>query len=315
MKLERRPENAVNWPRAVQSSVAILGALSFGALAYGYGYGVSGGRAETYPQVAAVAGLDTLYPNRPVGTTLIYHSPGTKTFEADGWTISTNPSGNGTGFWDSLVVATDTTSVSSPINAATVLQFTHMDSTSANAIGNANWSSYSGMAKLDSLNAANGGYSSATADTVYMSMHIYLDTADIQLHGQKVAPGYLGIDGIGSNILFLTWETNGNMRWQQQGGRTCDGSGTLATNAWLPRADAWNQVEVLFWAGSGAGTADGGFQVWMNGDFIATKTDLTTGCDGSGPDFDAVEFYHNSDAGAQPRHQYLIGDFYMSGND
>jgi len=53
MKLERRPENAVNWPRAVQSSVAILGALSFGAMAYGYGYGVSGGRAETYPQAAA----------------------------------------------------------------------------------------------------------------------------------------------------------------------------------------------------------------------------------------------------------------------
>jgi len=55
MKLERRPENAVNWPRAVQSSVAILGALSFGAMAYGYGYGVSGGRAETYPQVAATS--------------------------------------------------------------------------------------------------------------------------------------------------------------------------------------------------------------------------------------------------------------------
>jgi hypothetical protein len=54
MKLERRPENAVNWPRAVQSSVAILGALSFGALGYGYGYGVPGGRAEVYPQSVAV---------------------------------------------------------------------------------------------------------------------------------------------------------------------------------------------------------------------------------------------------------------------
>lgn len=312
---ENRHQHDMGWPRATQTSVAILGALAFGALAYGYGYGASGGRTGVYSQDAAAVGLDTIYPNRPTETTLIYHSPGTKTFQADGWTISSNPSGNGLGFWDSLVVATDTTSVSSPINAATVLQFTHMDSTSANAKGNANWSSYAGLAVLNPMNAANGGYASTTADTVYVSMHIYLDTADIQLHGQKVGPGYLGVNGVSAATLFLTWETNGNMRWQQQGGRSCDGSGTLATDPWLPRADAWNQLEVLYWAGSGAGTSDGGFRVWMNGSFVAEKTDLITGCDGSGPDFHAVQFYHNADAGPQPRHQYLVGDFYMSGND
>lgn len=59
---ENRPQHDVAWPRAVQTSVAILGALAFGALAYGYGYGVSGGRAESYPQRAAVKGpADTLF--------------------------------------------------------------------------------------------------------------------------------------------------------------------------------------------------------------------------------------------------------------
>lgn len=51
-----RDEQSVGWPRAVQTSVAILGALSFGALAYGYGYGVSSGRTESYPQTATAAG-------------------------------------------------------------------------------------------------------------------------------------------------------------------------------------------------------------------------------------------------------------------
>jgi hypothetical protein len=56
MKLERRPENAVNWPRAVQTGVAILGACAFGAVALSYGYGFGGGgRSETYPQAAAAA--------------------------------------------------------------------------------------------------------------------------------------------------------------------------------------------------------------------------------------------------------------------
>lgn len=50
MNLEHRPDHAVNWPRAAQTSVAILGALTFGAIAYGYGYGVSSGRTESYPQ-------------------------------------------------------------------------------------------------------------------------------------------------------------------------------------------------------------------------------------------------------------------------
>jgi hypothetical protein len=50
---ENRPQHDVGWPRATQTSVAILGALAFGALAYGYGYGVSGGRTESYPQAAS----------------------------------------------------------------------------------------------------------------------------------------------------------------------------------------------------------------------------------------------------------------------
>jgi hypothetical protein len=55
MNLEHRPDHAVNWPRAVQSSVAILGALTFGAIAYGYGYGVSSGRTKVYSQAAPAA--------------------------------------------------------------------------------------------------------------------------------------------------------------------------------------------------------------------------------------------------------------------
>ena len=107
--LERRPDHSVNWPRAVQSSIAILGACAFGVLSYGYGYGVSSGRTESYPQSAMIN--DTTYPNRPAGLTLYTRWDGTTKTPPAEW-----------GAWerDSITVVNDP---EKPWGAGDVLRF------------------------------------------------------------------------------------------------------------------------------------------------------------------------------------------------
>lgn len=73
-----RPDHEVGWPRAVQTGIAILGSVAFGAVALSYGYGFGGGgRTESYPQRTAVA---FSAPNTPTHDVVVFAATGDSLF-------------------------------------------------------------------------------------------------------------------------------------------------------------------------------------------------------------------------------------------
>jgi hypothetical protein len=264
MNLEHRLDHAVNWPRAVQSSVAILGALTFGAMAYGYGYGVSGGRTESYPQGAAAAAAplgvaDYCLNEPPTLTQIVLRDFRGETGNPANWS---GVWGNGSpGVDDGFSVEVDATS---PLLGDSVGTMSFVIDSTAD-----------GTTPGSAIYAMGDSTANAGQDTLYMCTAIkYSSGFDYHASGVKLdffASDSLTNPGSGRPVFLINNLRNGKrvMEIHIQG----DTSAILNPTADTVDVadDTWYKLEVLLIGQNGGANAEG--RLWLNG----TKTVEYTG--------------------------------------
>jgi hypothetical protein len=283
-----RPDHEVGWPRAVQTGIAILGSVAFGAVALSYGYGFGGGgRSESYPQRTATPSyVFGGGANEPVGAlTFFSYAPsqyGDSMHRARGGYNGGFNNGDGTGTatntYGFFLSRSDTATIDGVVTLVSVLK----DTAVAYPAGLASWSNWVGDSISSALYpdfAARFADTMPALDTLYTRFTVRID-GDFNTNPGNAK--FFGIENQGTSGLaeYMVHRADSvapiwRCQWSQNSGADC---GKLwkdaAVTPYWPRRDSLYDVEILRITATSPGAGDDSWKMWIDGTEIANWTPI-----------------------------------------
>jgi hypothetical protein len=253
-----RPDHEVGWPRAVQTGIAILGSVAFGAVALSYGYGFGGGgRTESYPQFTLA---QSVWPdNEPANLTSIYGSCTTagNGILIDGSQLQFDYSGAGgsdcsTGFFFGGKWAGDSVKVVGSVAGS------RYGSVIRKKLYNGDGSGWNGLANDDDW--------ATDQDSLYIRAIIYIHSG-FDFHGGGDKLFYWGAGGAAGNSFFIQAFESASGKFVTRiinQASNCEDCGEFRFHNDTLSVGEWNTFEIFVRNQTAAGADDGGLRYWVN---------------------------------------------------